>query len=99
MRRSILVLTLCAIAGCGDGYLRGSVTKSQDGKTYFGVTDDNGGSCEPLMIDGAVWRHPIGEVAPIQSGEHTISCGVEAGSEISFTVPQGVVFKFDYWGP
>jgi len=57
--------------------------------------DDNGGQCGPLKVDGQLWPHSIGEVVPFQPGKHTISCG----AEITFTIPAGVTFKFDYWGP
>lgn len=84
-----------ALAGCDDGHLRGAVSKSPDGLTYFGVLDDNGGQCGPLRIDGKVWHHPIGKVVPFKPGPHTILCG----AEIAFDVPAGVIYKFDYWGP
>jgi hypothetical protein len=83
------------ILGCDDGHLRGAVSKSPDGLTYFGVLDDNGGKCGPIKVDGSAWPHPVGKVVPFQPGQHTISCG----TEVSFLVPAGVVFKFDYWGP
>lgn len=79
----------------GDNYLRGEVKPSTNGKTYFGVIDDNGGECGPLLLDGKPWSLALGEITEIEAGEHTIHCGVS----ISFTVPEGVIFKFDYWGP
>jgi hypothetical protein len=81
--------------GCSDGHLRGSVEKSSDGKTYLVVADNNGGQCGPLKVDGKVWAHRINEAGLIEPGIHTIECG----GEISFAIPAGVVFKFDYWGP
>lgn len=84
-----------AIAGCDDGYLRGDVSKSPDGKTYFAVIDDNGGQCGPMKFDGSVWHHAIGEIAEVKPGRHTLECG----TPISLEVPSGVIFKFDYWGP
>ncbi len=88
-------MAAAVLTACDDGHLRGAVTPSEDGKTYFGVIDDNGGHCGPIMLDGREWTRPIGEVAEIPPGRHTISCG----AEISFDVPDGVVFLFDYWGP
>lgn len=97
MRSIAVVISFLALSlgGCGDGHLRGAVTKSPDGKTYFGVLDDNGGKCGPLKVDGVAWSHPIGEVVEVQPGRHTISCP----AEISFEIPLGVIFQFDYWGP
>jgi len=94
MRYLVLLLPLL-LCGCSDGHLRGAVSKSPDGKTYFAVLDDNGGKCGPLKVDGVVWPHPIGKAVRFQPGEHTISCG----AEITFSVPAGVIYKFDYWGP
>ena len=84
-----------ALVGCSDGYLRGSVTKSQDGKTYLSVVDDNGGQCGPIIVDGKVWPHKIGEPGLISHGSHRIECG----GWIDFEIPKGVIFSFDYWGP
>lgn len=94
-RRLQLLIVIFALAGCDDGHLRGAVSKSSDGMTYFGVVDDNGGQCGPLKVDGAVWAHPIGKVVPFKPGTHTISCG----AEVTFVVPSGVIYRFDYWGP
>lgn len=88
-----LIFTL--IARKDDGYLRGEVEPSQDGKTYFGVIDNNGGNCGPLLLDAKAWELPLGEVSEVEPGEHIIHCG----SSISFVIPKGVVFQFDYWGP
>ena len=87
-------LALTASA-CDDGHLRGSVTPSSDGKTYLAVVDDNGGRCGPINVDGKLWTRRIGEAGPVEPGIHRIECG----TEIRFTIPPGVVFKFDYWGP
>ncbi len=95
LRPVVAALLVTLSAGCDDGHLRGEVSKSPDGATYFAVIDNNGGQCGPLKVDGIVWPHPIGKVVPFKPGKHTISCG----SEIAFTIPAGVVFKFDYWGP
>ena len=92
---TICIVSVLVCAGCSDGHLRGAVTRSSDGQTYFAVVDDNGGQCGPIKVDGRVWSHAIGEVAPIEPGSHTIECG----GEIAFIIPQGVVFRFDYWGP
>lgn len=85
-------------AGCDDGHLRGSVSPSPDKSTYLVVADDNGGGCGQIFVDGKVWPHAIGVRGPIQPGDHGISCG-DAAPNITFSVPSGVVFTFDYWGP
>ena len=84
-----------ACVACDHSDLRGSWHKSRDGKTYLAVTDDNGGQCGGIRVDGRPWNHPIGEAAAIDPGHHDISCG----GEIAFDVPIGVVYKFNYWGP
>jgi len=91
----VLLLVSHAFLACGDGRLRGSVAPSEDGKTYLAVVDDNGGHCGPIRVDGEVWALPLGQPGPIEPGTHTIKCG----AEISFSIPSGVVFEFDYWGP
>ena len=75
--------------------MRGTYTSSQDHKTYLAVVDDNGGHCGPIKVDGKVWPYPIGEAGQIEPGTHTIWCG----GAIQFDIPEGVVFKFKYWGP
>ena len=89
------LLAPIALAGCDDGYLRGSVGPSKDGGTYLAVVDDNGGACGPLLLDGKPWLYKIGEPGPVSSGRHRIECG----GWVEFDIPHGVVFKFDYWGP
>lgn len=69
-----LFAIVATVAGCDDGHLRGDVSKSPDGKTYFAVIDDNGGQCGPMKFDGAVWPHAIDEVAEITPGRHTLEC-------------------------
>ena len=83
------------LTACDDGHLRGSVTASADGGTYLVVADDNGGSCGSPLLDGKPWPHKLGERGFVSPGRHRIECG----GWIEFDVPQGVVFKFDYWGP
>lgn len=78
--------------------LRGSYLPSDDQRTYLVIVDDNGGACEPLLIDRAAWLHSKGERGPISPGDHLIQCGSD-DSGMSFTVPQGTIFSFDYWGP
>lgn len=97
MLQRILIGLLFAMGSvaCDDGYLRGDVSPSPDGKSYFGVIDDNGGRCGPIKVDGKDWALPMGQVSVIEPGNHTIECG----ADMSFTIPSGVVFKFDYWGP
>jgi hypothetical protein len=86
---------LVACVGCGESDLRGSWRRSRDGNTYLAVTDDNGGHCGGIFLDGKPWKHPIGEPALVEPGRHTIQCG----GSIGFDVPAGTVYKFDYWGP
>lgn len=97
MIRAFALVTVCAAfcVGCDDGYLRGAVEPSKDGRTYFALADYYEGACGQVLLDGERWQHPLGEVAPISPGKHTINCG----GEISFEIPPGVVFRFDYWGP
>ena len=93
--RLLLLPFAIALVACDDGYLRGSVTISSDGKTYLAIVDDNGGGCGPIFVDGKIWSHSIGEAGLIASGRHKIQCG----GWIEFDIPEGVVFHFDYWGP
>ena len=83
--------------------LRGIVTPSPDGKTYLSIDDDNGGLCGDLIVDAEVWQHPLGHAALIEPGIHSIDCAsaadFDAANAISFEIPAGVVFRFDYWGP
>ena len=85
------------LSGCGsnDGELRGAVSKSADGGTYFGVADNDGGGCGPIYVDGRLWALPLNEVAPITPGHHTI----RICSEMPFEVVAGTTYLFDYWGP
>jgi len=57
--------------------------------------DDNGGKCGPIKVDGKVWSYSIGQAGRVEPGIHTIECG----GSIQFDIPEGVLFKFDYWGP
>ena len=91
----LIALLFALISGCDDGYLRGSVSQSNDGRTYLSVVDDNGGKCGPIFVDGKKWEYKIDQPGPISPGVHTIECG----TKIQFNIPKGVVFRFDYWGP
>ncbi|MGZ0080077.1 hypothetical protein [Methylomonas sp. YC3] len=93
--RLLLFSLVIAMVACDDGYLRGSVTISSDGKTYLVVVDDNGCGCGPIIVDGKIWSYMIGEAGLITPGHHKIQCG----GWIEFDIPEGVVFHFDYWGP
>ena len=95
IRSALLVAAVALCVACNRNQLRGSVTPSQDGKTYLAVMDDNGGHCGPIKVDGQVWRIQIGQAGRIEPGRHTIECL----GRIQFDIPQGVLFKFDYWGP
>jgi hypothetical protein len=94
------ILVCLCFSGCkGDGHIRGEISPSTDGKTYFAVLDDAGGYCASISLDGVIWEHPTGVYFEIEPGDHTINCGTDPGGEISFVVPSGVKFGFDYWGP
>lgn len=90
-----LVGIIVLSSGCSDEHLRGSVSPSEDGKTYLSIVDDNGGKCGPILVNGKVWEYKLNEAGPISPGTHTIECG----TKIEFTIPDSVVFRFDYWGP
>ena len=92
---ALSIVVAVSITACDDGHLRGNVSPSSDGKTYLAVDDDNGGHCGPIIVDGKIWKHKIGEAGPISPGRHKIECG----GWINFDIPSGVVFRFDYWGP
>ena len=91
---SLLLLSVFCVA-CTDRDLRGRFSKSKDGKTYLAVTDDNGGQCGPLTVDGKEWAKPINQPREIKPGNHVIECGVD----LNFTIPAGVIYEFNYWGP
>ena len=91
----LIVMFSVLIVSCSDGYLRGYIEPSKDGKTYLVVVDDNGGHCGPLKVDGKVWKHKINEAGVVAAGEHTIECG----GKIEFVIPKNVIFYFNYWGP
>ena len=92
LRLALISLSFMFLA-CDDGHLRGSVQNSRDGKTYLLVADGN--NRDQIKIDGKVWSPPIGQAGEISPGTHVIDCN----GEIEFNIPNGVVFKFDYWGP
>lgn len=94
-RIAVPFIALVSCVACSEGDLRGTYKASSDGNTYLAVLDDNGGQCGPLTVDGKLWQHNIGEAVRIDPGHHTIACG----ESIEFDIPQGVVYKFDYWGP
>lgn len=98
MLRFCYAFSACLVApltGCSDdGHLRGHLTDSPDGKTYLAIIDDHN-SCA-IKVDGQNWDVPVGTPKAIAPGEHKIEC---YGGEISFVIPEGVVFNFDYWGP
>lgn len=86
---------VASLVGCGgDGHLRGHLTDSPDGKTYLAIADDHDGC--PIKVDGHDWNAPVGVPKSIAPGEHKIEC---YDGQISFVIPEGVVFNFDYWGP
>jgi len=89
------VVFMISAAACDDGYLRGHVETTSDGKTYLAIEDDNGGKCDPILVDSKIWPYKIGEAGLINPGPHKIECG----GWLTFEIPQGVIFHFDYWGP
>ena len=95
MLAEIFFLFSLILAGCDDGYLRGSVTPSKDGRTYLTAVDDNGSACSTFLLDGKPWPYKINQPGLVSPGRHRIECG----GWIEFDIPDGVVFKFDYWGP
>lgn len=96
-RLLLIAVVGTATCGCGsnDGELRGAVSKSADGGTYFGVADNDGDGCGAIYVDGKRWPHALNKVAPITPGHHTI----KICSEMSFDVVAGTTYLFDYWGP
>lgn len=58
------------------------------------VADHNGEHCGPILLDGKVWPHRIGEAGRIEPGDHSIACG----GEIQFSIPRGVVYKLQLLG-
>ena len=92
---AMIFTMVVALVGCGNRDLRGTFKKSSDGKTYLAIVDDNGGQCGPLKVDGKIWPYKPDESGPIAAGKHTVECG----TTIDIIVPDGAVYKFDYWGP
>jgi hypothetical protein len=95
---ALIALIYFVFATTSNSDLRGTWTKSTDGKTYLIIGDDNGwpGSLGPILIDGVAWVYPVGRPGPIQPGRHTIGC---CGAEIGFEIRPGVAYTFNYWGP
>jgi hypothetical protein len=89
------LVALLMLAGCTGRELRGRSSASPDGETYLVVADANGGKCGPLLVDGAVWPHAVGEAGRISPGEHVVACG----TDVSVRVDPGQTFRLDYWGP
>ena len=75
--------------------LRGDTEPSPDGKTYLAVMNRN--DCGTLRVDGQPWPFEEGVRHAIAPGVHRIACDADAGVE--FTVREGEIFNFDYWGP
>lgn len=98
MRYSLLIFGLAclAIAGCGpkQSDLRGSWSKSTDGHSYLVVAQKDCESCS-ILVDGKPWKYAVGKAGRIDPGTHTI----QNPSEITFNIPAGTVYRFDYWGP
>lgn len=90
-----VLLSLSATMCTYDGILRGREEKSQDGKTYLVIEDDNEGACDSLLIDGHPLKYKIGEAIEISPGVHSIECG----GKIEFRIREKTIFYFDYWGP
>ena len=90
-----LLFVAIALGSCSGEHLRGEASRSSDGQTYLAIVDDNGGHCGPIKVDGQPWPYALGKAGPISPGEHTIECGIST----AFSVPAGMIFKFNYWGP
>lgn len=106
MQVRFLVLMACAsllmpLQGCSKRDLRGWWADSGDGKSYFVLDDTNGGNCPPVFIDRQEVPGAIGGELQISAGNHSITCGTagDIGQGVAFTVPPGVIYHFDYWGP
>jgi|GEM_PF-1713760 len=89
-------VTVVSLA-CSDRSLRGREVLSSDGLTYLAISDDNGGACGPVKVDGEEWPASLGEPRRVTAGTHRISCG--DGPHITFAVAEGTTLYFDYWGP
>jgi hypothetical protein len=81
------------ITACDDGHLRGYVEPAPDGKTYLVFEDDHGGCA--IQVNGKAWPYARGEKGAVSPGIQVVKCG----GELSFLIPEGVIFHFDYWGP
>ncbi len=106
MRVRFLVLMACAslivpLQGCSNRDLRGWWADSDDGQTYFVLEDTNSENCPPVFIDSKEVVTAIGSKVHISAGNHSITCGKagEIDQGVEFTVPPGVIYHFDYWGP
>jgi hypothetical protein len=95
---SILVVLAAGMMSCGDEHLRGRTTPSPDNGTYLSFDLEELPQCNPLIVDDREWPPPYDEARSIEPGQHLVRCG-EDDTGIGFTVPAGVVFVFDYWGP
>ena len=95
MRKKFLIFSLILIGFCTDSnrHLRGFTTPTKDGFTYLKIVEKH--FCDQILIDGKIWQYPINEAGRIEPGKHIIDCN----GEIGFTIPEKVVFNFDYWGP
>jgi hypothetical protein len=77
--------------------LRGSWRPSMNGNTYLIIDNDDGWPREkPIIVDGVIWRYPVGQSGRVEPGLHSIGC---YGGEISFQIRRGMVYRFKYWGP
>ena len=98
---ALLSLALVSYTACGKSHLKGSYTPSRDGNTYLAFVNDRGGSCGQTMVDGKAWPHPVGESAPIDPGQHTISWQhtIPCVGQIQVNIPKGVDYRFEFWEP
>jgi hypothetical protein len=95
-----IVVVAVILAGCDARSLRGSMSASDDGSTYLVIADDNGGGCDAIKVDGRVWGYALERAGPIAPGAHVVECSVgNSAAGISIVVPDGMIFRFDYWGP
>jgi hypothetical protein len=94
------VLLVLLLVGCGGRDLRGKWSKSRDGNTYLVVDHLAGfGNCEKIWVDSKVWSYREAEAGRVRPGNHTIACDGKSRADISFSIPAGVIYHFNYWGP
>lgn len=84
---SITLLSGCSLATFAPA---GS---APDDRPYFEVFDGPGRACDVVKFDGVAWSHPNGVAIAISEGKHQFQCG---GDVITFAIPKGMIYKFDF---